>query len=573
MPTMKEKIDAIKTAKSNLGSNFSLDAAGISRGLEIEEILSEDYENVMLPLIGVGRHGHASDNKSQSFVSAMEGDIGSRIADKFSASERKRLIDKYIRLAGESSSVNIRSLKVAEGVEGYLMSQLISTGSVEVFLKSDSAEIARYLDDAMLTSNYSTIRGLYDSLSKRKDFEYNNWPIVIINKNLTQDQKVEMIKSTFRQKDMAKYTDYIRHNIVDLMDLDSFIEATIIQNNRMTEKDKNVIDVIRRIFVGVRGKNYGVDLKKFQNKEAFFDKYRGYFRKNKGVIQQMAEDESSYYSRDNSVRFLGEMFAKVPFAEKLEIAALSSNLGRDLIENLEGSELTSDILNDPATQKAFCEYMISRSEGGISKLFKSYGMGKTLMLIEKNRETFFGPVAKTVKISSGGSSWNSLDTEESLDMITSLSDEFVSDERYTIVMDSDRVRVMGFAIDSKSWRTTGIITDFYRERLPGLKLLLKSKMVSKALREKVYKVFFEMLEDDDFVRGDLLNEISKIISGDSGREIADRIAPNSLTPSNVVDFIVHRYRELIAEFYPEKAEVINPNLDALAMNLKVIIGI
>jgi hypothetical protein len=570
---MKEKIDAIKTAKSNLGSNVSFDAPGISRGLEIDEILSDDYERALLPLIGSGRYGYAGDNKSQSFVSAMESDIGSRIAEKFTASERKRLIDKYIRLAGESGSVNIRSLKVADSIEGYLMSQLISTGSVEVFLKSDSAEIAKYLDDAMLTSNYATIKGLYDSLSKRKDFEYNNWPIVIINKNLTQDQKIEIIKSTYRQKDMAKYTDYIRSNIVDMTDLDSFIEATIIQNNRMTEKDKNVIDVIKRIFVGVRGKNYGVDLKKFQNKDSFFDKYRKYFRENKGVIEQMAEDESSYYSRNNSVKFLGEMFAKVPFAEKLEIASLSSNLGRDLIEDLENSELTSDILNDPATQKAFCEYMISRSEGGISKLFKSYGKDKTLMLIEKNRETFFGPVTKTLRINSGGSSWNSLDTEESLDMIMSLSDEFVSDERYTLVKDKDRVRVMGFAIDSNSWRTTGVITDFYRERLPGLKLMLKSNRVSKALREKVYKVFFEMLEDDDFVRGDLLNEISKIISGDNGREIADRIAPNSITPSNVVDFIVHSYRQLVSEFYPEKLAAINPNLDVLAMNLKVIIGI
>lgn len=575
MPTIKEKIEAAKTARSMLGQGISFDAPSISKTLEIDEILSDEYEGKLLPIITNHRYT-SGDTKAHLFVTAMEGDIGARIADKFTQDERKKLVDKYIRLSKDSSSVNIRSLKITDGIEGYLMSQLIATGSVDVFLKSDAKDMSRYLDDAMLNSNYETVKSLYDGLSKKEGFEYNNWPIVIINGKLGQSQKIEMIKSTFRQKDVNKYTEYIRSNMTDLDDLDSFIEATIMQNNRITEKDRNIVDIIKRIFVGVRGKNYSVEMAKFSNKDKFFDKYRKYFTSS-SLINQMAEDESSYYSRRNSVNFLAAMFAKVTFVEKLNIAKSSPRLGEELIESSKTNELTGDILNDPKTQRAFCEYMISKDDNRIRKIFNNYGMPNTLMLIRNNPDIFVKPVSRSLRITPSNSGWGELDSSESIDLLLSLDDSFVSREDFSIVSTPEKAKMLGFVENKEStWKTMSAISDFYKERIPGIDIVLKSKKCSKALRENLYNVFFSGLEDDDFVRGELLNGMSSIISHtDFMREAGNRIAAvsRSSSASDVVDKVVQTYKDMVSRHYPEKLEIVSANLDNLAMNLKVIVGI
>jgi hypothetical protein len=573
MPTIKEKIEVIKTAKAILSQGISFDAPSICKTLEIDEILSEDYEQKLLPMITNYRFT-SGDTKAHLFVAAMEGDIGARIADKFTQDERKRLVDKYIRLSKDSSSVNIRNLRIANGIEGYLMSQLIETGSVDVFLKSDPREMAKYLDDAMLNSNYATVKALYDGLSKKDGFEYSNWPIVIINGKLGQSQKIEMIKATFRQKDVNKYTEYIRTNMTDLDDLDSFIEATIIQNNRVTEKDRNVVDIIKRIFVGVRGKNYSVDMNKFSNKDKFFDKYRKYFM-NPGLINSMAEDESSYYSRRNSSAFLSALFAKLSFSEKLNIVKHSPRLGSEMIDESKTKELTQDILNDPATQKAFCEYMISKDEGKIRKVYNNYGKENTLMLIRNNPEVFAKPVAKSLKISNSNTGWGELDAEDSIDLLLSLEDEFVSRADFLVNNFPERTRMMGFVKNEEnSWRTMSAIADFYREKLPGISIVLRSDRLRKALKDKIYEVFFSQLEDEDFVNGDLLNRISSVISEkDFMPDAGNRITSNPRSASDVIDEIVSKYKSMIQSYYPDKLEAVSENLDKLAMSLKVIAGV
>jgi hypothetical protein len=573
MPTIKEKIEAAKNARSVMGLSVSFDAPSISKTLEIDEILSDDYEQKLLPVITSHRFT-SGDTNAHLFIAAMEGDIGTRIADKFTQEERKRLVDKYIRLSKESSSVNIRNLRITDGIEGYLMSQLIATGSVDVFLKSDPANMARYLDDAMLNSNYATVKALYDGLSKKDGFEYNNWPIVIINGKLGQSQKIEMIKATFRQKDVNKYTEYIRNNMTDLDDLDSFIEATIMQNNRVTEKDRNVVDIVKRIFVGVRGKNYSLDMSKFSNKDKFFDKYRKYFMK-PNLINTMAEDESSYYSRRNSVNFLSALFAKLSFAEKLDIVKHSPRLGSEMIDDSKTKELTPDILNDPKTQRAFCEYMIAKDEGKIRKIYNNYGKENTLMLIRNNPEIFAKPVAKSIKISSSNTGWGELDAEESIDLLLSLDDEFVSRSDFRLNHFNQRCKMLGFLKnEDNSWRTLSSLSDFYKERLPGISIVLKSERLSKALKNKIYEVFFSQLEDEDFANGDLLNQMSSIISEqDFMNEAGGRIVNNPRSASDVIDAVVAKYKGMIQSFYPDKLETISENLDKLSMSLKVIAGV
>jgi hypothetical protein len=47
----------------------------------------------------------------------------------------------------------------------------------------------------------------------------------------------------------------------------------------------------------------------------------------------------------------------------------------------------------------------------------------------------------------------------------------------------------------------------------------------------------------------------------------------SASASDVVDKVVQTYKDMVSRHYPEKLEIVSANLDNLAMNLKVIVGI
>ena len=62
-------------------------------------------------------------------------------------------------------------------------------------------------------------------------------------------------------------------------DLSDFIEATILQNNRVRKEEEGFMDLIKRIFIGMRGEYFYVEnkMEQLSNVKEFIDKYRGYF--------------------------------------------------------------------------------------------------------------------------------------------------------------------------------------------------------------------------------------------------------------------------------------------------------
>lgn len=65
---------------------------------------------------------------------------------------------------------------------------------------------------------------------------FGNWPVICTNQNIASEDRISVIKKKFIQKDQIKYLSFIRDNVSDMSMLDEFIQATVIQNNRVKEK-------------------------------------------------------------------------------------------------------------------------------------------------------------------------------------------------------------------------------------------------------------------------------------------------------------------------------------------------
>lgn len=130
--------------------------------------------------------------------------------------------------------------------------------------------------------------------------EYRNFPLIVINKNISDENKEKIIKASFRQKDLPGYKAYFRKNLSDLNSLKIFINATIINNNRVREKEQNLIDIIKDIFISGERINsndifnrisFATEFKDYFNNPEFIEKifkrtvrdaYKNTYRKEEG---------------------------------------------------------------------------------------------------------------------------------------------------------------------------------------------------------------------------------------------------------------------------------------------------
>jgi len=63
---------------------------------------------------------------------------------------------------------------------------------------------------------------------KKQVPDYKGFPLIIMNQNIEQEEKIKALKLVYIQKDFPQYKRFFRKNLTNLMDLDSFIEAVVI---------------------------------------------------------------------------------------------------------------------------------------------------------------------------------------------------------------------------------------------------------------------------------------------------------------------------------------------------------
>lgn len=104
---------------------------------------------------------------------------------------------------------------------------------------------------------------------------FKSYPLIILNENIEKDTRVRILKNKYKQKDLASYIKEIEKNVKSLEVVDDFIEATVLQNNRVKEKEAGIVKIMKYLFIG-DGSTY-FRSNKYTNIYKFAFKYKKYF--------------------------------------------------------------------------------------------------------------------------------------------------------------------------------------------------------------------------------------------------------------------------------------------------------
>jgi hypothetical protein len=569
--TLTEIIELIKNTKKSLPqSAVSFNLNAIVKGLGLEDILDNKFEEELMPLVNGGTNGKGM------FLSYLENyESEHNILKRFNKEERKKIIDKYIEISIDVGFNTISRLKIIDGNEDYLLEKLIEKEMLKKILSSDDF-INKMMDAAMVKSSYDIIIRLYNYCNNNK-LNYQNFPLVMMNGKIPQKEKIKILKETYKVKDVIKYTSFIKENITDLEDLDSFIEATIIQSNRIKEKDRAVVDLIRRVFIGIRGDNSSIDYSKFKNSQEFYSKYRTYITDS--TILNFTNDSVSYYTRSNSVKMISEFFKKSDFETKIRISKLDKSIGDKLIG--EAKDIPEDLKGDKEKEKMFIDYMLTRN--GFETFYLNFGMEKTIEICNKYPEIVSGYISKSISISKKYNSWSTMQINDVISLILQFPNSIIQHKDFRISRLDQPTCSLGFPnLKGKNGgqgygfyhNVASPILEYNTDFLQNLVRLLKSKDCSDLLKNKIYEEVLSLYEDSSYVQGDLLSNISETMANDDFMEsLKNRNNSKIMNESDALDLVFNPTIKLAEDHFPDKAEEIKTNLESLRRNLSIILNV
>lgn len=216
--------------------------------------------------------------------------------------------------------------------------------------------------------------------------DYHNFPIIIMNNNITKEEKIKALKLIYRKKDFPQYKLYFRDNLKDLDDLDTFIEATIIQNNRVREKEDNIIKLFKDIFIsGVWGENL---LKKrtYFHLDEFSKKYSTYFF-NASFTKKFYNETVGSLSTNEHIRqdqyeaFINAIFSAVPLEKRVE--AMSKSVELESLGTNFSSEFKNALIDeDFETCKLLLPVFTTWSKTKTERMFAEIGKDNFKLVLQ-----------------------------------------------------------------------------------------------------------------------------------------------------------------------------------------------
>jgi hypothetical protein len=560
MGTLKDKIDLIKKVRENF-SKFSLDIKykQIILELSIDEIISDEFEKEFLKLFRIDNNIRAIDYSSLEYVNKDEIKFiqvisdkyfFNEVQDKFSSSEMNKIIDKLINcMSAVDQGKNYLELyfKKIELLEYFIKGMVSRNLFKNLINKENDSYLKEIINDLMTSGTSETIKLVSDQFEKL-NYDYTNFPLVITNKNLSSEEKITMIKSTYKQKDLHKYTSFIRNDLKDLNDLDSFIEATIVQNNRIKEKDTNVMDLFRRIFIGMRGDHFSSTemLKKLENKATFFSKYKAFFTDR--VIKNLkAIYEDSYYLRRNANNLIFEMFKDSTLIEKIRISSIDESLGEHFFSSR--TELPAEAVGNKEAEMLFFQYVVKNNslfrllENNPEQTIKSINSFPEILIEDK--------IKKELSFDEMFSSYSFDDREESLARLFSSLEEPAL--KTILKFNEDYLSKFGMIEDKNSWDkfNSRSVSRFITR---GFKVILATIRKSELAKKVIGEQFFLKFANEEYV-SDL---VSSFNSAMAEKEFCERLM-RDLELNNTSDIVVRlasKIKDVLAKEYPENTDAV-----------------
>ena len=180
---------------------------------------------------------------------------------------------------------------------------IMESDEFKTIRESSSVELKEHLDDIFAKGSITNeeVEELINFV--RVNFpNYNNFALIVQNNNVSEDIKLSVLRSSFRKKDFPSIKTFFRDNITDMNHLNLFIEATIIQNNRIKDKDASILLLFKRLFLEPDAYSSNKRLRNgdsILNKDTFAKKYyKNYFSKDDFMYKFYLESQSSISSYD-----------------------------------------------------------------------------------------------------------------------------------------------------------------------------------------------------------------------------------------------------------------------------------
>jgi hypothetical protein len=600
--TFKQKLELIELVISELGKD-SVKFKGeiiIEKYIDAEDVLSEDFENRFLK--SIFRETYPFSKPEELFIKIFQDSrgynssydlIGNAIIKKLSEEEMKKVADKYFKFIPANKEAvsfsNFTFVNSDSAIKNYVIQKVIEEKELGklIFGSIGIDKLTDLFNNILITSDIKTINLLIAMIEENK-INYTNLPLVILNDKIKEKEKIQIIKSTYKQKDIIKYTNFIKDNLENLNYIDSFIEATIIQNNRIKEKDRAIFDLIRRVFVGTRGNNSSIDFGKMKNKSEFFKKYRKYF-----PIEKCSElmSDKSYYSRRNSKEFIAEMYQDCDLSTKLDLVNAESDLSRNLFKNID--KMMENIQGEQDKGVKARLFIFYANNNGRKETLELLGNQNISTIVSESEELVAGTINGMINLYEDESYWRELSSQDKIRLILSINEANLMSDRIKIFSGGEgrrnkrtneevKFRLKSFGLydtsDSGHW-SSGPSSHIkqYNNIIKSVAVLLTeaSNANKEYVKAKVFKELVEPMLDDSYINSDLLSLMSKQLDTKAVNDIISDFKEHSGKPDSEVigEYVFKAFLKLVEMFYPEHFEEISSNLKKLENSIRIIINI
>ena len=384
---------------------------------------------------------------------------------------------------------------------------------------------------------------------------YNGFILTLTNPNVPYAKKYATLKKSFRQKHFNEYVSQLSKNLTDLNDLDTFIDVTIVNNNRIKEKNKNIWNVFRRIFVGTKltSVRYNCALK---NKKDFFDKYSKYITPS--VLAELVKDMYSDYNiNDNMSLLIRDMYSNLSLNDKLDLCISNDYVFRSLIA---GNTSLKDMFidNDDVTiRNKIIKLNASRNgNSGLTSLINIFTKNIIDYLNTNYDENIIGKELIGLPLN---------EVPTSALYFSLLSDELFEKVDLYRPGVTNKLFIISDATQYRAVEVTNNMLAFIGNLM---------KIASPKKKEIIYNKIFAFLENEDSV-SDLLEFASDIIS-DKNSNVKynySRSYWNSGTDINkMIKTNADWFRNILTTYYPDKVDAMS-NLDNFIISYELLANI
>lgn len=261
----KEYVEKMRTVLKSFTDMFgfqSISMSGILGKLPIEIIYSNEYIQEIYPLIhpkesyylfdilfnepGFANYGTA--RKMVEYISKNHKEDVLPIIDEL-GSERNPMYGNITYLSDVFHIISRFSRNTESDCQrDEIVEHVISSKLFEKYYVLCKAYATSYIDEYIMTSKNLEN---FVSVIKEKFPTYKNYPVILFNENIQRDDRIKFIKKTYVQKSLPAYMGIFQYKLKDFSLLDDFITAVVLENNRVSEKEAAIKNILERFFIGI----------------------------------------------------------------------------------------------------------------------------------------------------------------------------------------------------------------------------------------------------------------------------------------------------------------------------------